>query len=93
VVKMGSELMISNDFIEEISLKVLEFIKSSGYIDKRTLMEKFNLDTERLQKVFDFLEEKGLLKPITRECDLMACKGCPYIGSCSKCNIKFYILG
>jgi|YelNatPaOPRAMG01_1025707.scaffolds.fasta_scaffold05438_9 ribosomal protein S25 len=90
---MNGELVISSDFIEEISLKVLEFIKSSGYIDRRTLMEKFNLDAEMLQRVFDFLEERGLLKPVTRECDLMACKGCPYIGSCSKGKVKFYILG
>jgi len=90
---MNGELVISSDFIEEISLKVLEFIKSSGYIDRRTLTEKFNLDAEMLQRVFDFLEERGLLKPVTRECDLMACKGCPYIGSCSKGKVKFYILG
>jgi ribosomal protein S25 len=90
---MNGELVISSDFIEEISLKVLEFIKSSGYIDRRTLTEKFNLDAEMLQRVFDFLEERGLLKPVTRECDLMACKGCPYIGSCSRGKVKFYILG
>lgn len=92
VIKMNSELVNYSDFIEEICFRVLEFIKSFGYIDRKSLMEKFNLDEETLQRVFDVLEEKGLLKPITRECNLSSCKGCPYIGLCSQGKTKFYIL-
>ncbi|MGB9728018.1 MAG: FeoC-like transcriptional regulator [Nitrososphaeria archaeon] len=90
---MDNKLVISSDSIEEIGFRVLEFIKSLGYIDRKSLMEKFNLDEETLQRVFDILEEKGLLKPVTGECDLTSCKGCPYIGLCSKGKTKFYILG
>lgn len=83
----------AGDPIEETSLKVLEFIKSLGYIDRRMLEERFSLKSEELQKIFDLLEERGLLKPILLECSLKACKGCPYLDVCRTGKVKFYVLG
>ncbi|MEM2073998.1 MAG: winged helix-turn-helix domain-containing protein [Nitrososphaeria archaeon] len=83
----------SNEHTDKIALDVFRFIKSLGYIDKKSIMYKFNLNYNELEQIFNYLEKKGLLKPISRECDTRLCKDCPYANTCNLGNVKFYVLG
>lgn len=86
-------LEAKNECEDEIALEIFRFIKASGYIDKKIIMNKFKLNHDEIEQIFDYLEKKGLLKPILKECKINLCKNCPHATACNLGKIKFYVLG
>ncbi|MCX8189174.1 MAG: hypothetical protein N3F64_05635 [Nitrososphaeria archaeon] len=83
----------NDEYLDKMALEVFRYIKSAGYIDKKSIMNKFNLDYNELERIFYYLERKELLKPVLKECKTNLCKNCPHITNCNFGKIKFYVLG
>ncbi len=86
-------LEVKNECKDDIALEIFRFIKSAGYIDKKIIMNKFKLNYNELKQIFNYLEEKELIKPVLKECNINLCKSCPYVNACNLGKIKFYVLG